>query len=190
MGQTHWVSALSLLQPTSDQVMAWLSKPYILSKALKRVTQSLQVKVLDQHFSQALDDEYAVLNLAKTQLPFVRQVFLIDESERPLTYGRVIIPKATYEAHFKDFDKLGSNLLGETLLYRNPDVTRSQFEFACLNENDPRCAFVYEHIHQEIARQPLWARRSIFYIKSLPLLVSELFLPFLPAYIPGDDDAP
>ncbi len=165
----------------------WLTKPYILSKALKRISKDITVKVLDQRFMSAISDEYMALGIPQDELPFVRQVFLVGENQVPLTYGRVVIPKQTYQAHFGDFEKLGSKLLGESLLYNNPDVIRSEFEFACL-ENDPRQIFVLEQL-PDLPQQPLWARRSVFSIKQHPLLVTELFLPYLPAYIPEYENA-
>ncbi len=180
MAQSPWRSDLTELKPTSDQVCAWLTKPYILSKALKRVSESLIVDVLEQRFTDAIEDEYAILAMPSSTIPFVRQVFLIGDNQQPLTYGRVIIPPATYDAHFQDFEKLGGKLIGETLLYHNPDVVRSGFEYACLDKADPRCAFVYQQL-PTLPHDPLWARRSV--------LVTELFLPFLPAFIPGNEDA-
>jgi chorismate-pyruvate lyase len=62
---------------------------------------------------------------------------------------------------------LGEKLLGETLLYNNDKVTRSNFEYALLNEENA-----------------LWARRSVFTIeKSYPILVTETFLPAIPDYV-------
>ncbi len=188
MAQTQWIAELTQQNLPSINAYQWLTKPYILSKALKRVSQSLTVNVLNQQFDAAIDDEYSILKMSANELPFVRQVFLIGDNEVPLTYGRVIIPRATYDAHFPDFEKLGGKLIGETLLYNNPDVERDNFEYACLSADDARCAFVYQHLPQ-LPLDPLWARRSVFHMKGMPLLVTELFLPFLPAYIPGNDNA-
>lgn len=185
---TTWVSDLSGLKP-SFFIQEWLTKPTILSKALKRFSKTLQVKVLEQRFSDAFADEYSILQLDKNTKPFVRQVLLIGDQDVPLTYGRVIIPQATYQAYFQDFEKLGSQLIGETLLYNNPHVARSGFEYRYFNARDPLWNFIYRHLPKDSPQQDLWARRSVFNLKDKPLLISELFLPFLPVYQAEESDA-
>lgn len=168
----------SLSTPPSTLIGEWLTKPYILSRALKQVCQTLTVKVIKQCFMPAFEDEYAVLKMPASVSPFIRQVFLEGDGIS-LTYGRVVIPKTTYEQHFAQFESLNNNLIGETLLYQNPDVTRGAFEYACVGSS--------HSIVKEIAMflpefELLWARRSVFSLKSYPLLVTELFLPTLPPY--------
>ncbi|MBS0286627.1 MAG: chorismate lyase [Proteobacteria bacterium] len=182
MSHSGWTTDLTKLNPLGQQ-SAWLTKPYILSKALKRVSNTLTVKVLDARFTHAFDDEYPILHLQKNDIPFVRQVLLVGDNNIPLTYGRVVITPQTYKAHFQDFENLGTKPIGETLLYNNPEAKRSGFEFSCFESNDPLCQNIFAHLPQFTA-QDLWARRSVFNIKGNPLLVTELFLPSLPAYVP------
>ena len=172
----------------SPLIEEWLVKPRILSKALRRAVNSIQVKVLDQRFVKALDDEYAVLNMQENELPFVRQVLLMGDNELPLTYGRVVIPPRTYQANLQAFEKLGERPIGETLLYNNPDVTRSEFAYSAYIAGYPIWDFIYQHL-KDMPPQTLWARRSVFYIKENPLLITEVFLPFLPPYVAEDIDA-
>ncbi len=117
------------------------------------------------------------------EVPFVRQVLLQNEDNIALTYGRVIIPPKTYEVHFSQFEKLGTNLIGETLLYNNPDVTREPFEYAYVNHSHLLAQKVFTALAQD-SNKDLWGRRSVFLIKSSPILVTELFLPSLPLFLP------
>ncbi len=188
MSSVSWGADLSLLAP-SGFIDDWLTKPYILSKALKRVSSKLEVKVLDQSFAPAFDDELKRLNLQSDATTFVRQVLLMGDANQALTYGRVVIPLKTYQAHFQDFEKLGSQLIGETLLYNNPDVLRSGFEYRYFDAHEPLWNYIYRHLPQGTPKQNLWARRSVFSIKESPILISELFLPSLPAYQPEVSDA-
>ena len=183
MRNLQWVKDPNHIEilPGPD-ITEWLTKPYILSHALKRISKALTVKVLDQRFGHAYEDEYAILNITPDPLPFVRQVFLQGDDESPLTYGRVIIPNATYHVHFPQFETLGTNLLGETLLYNNPDVSRGPFEYVHVPPRHSLATQVYDHLPIDYPRQPLWGRRSVFWIKTAPLLVMELFLPLLPPY--------
>lgn len=186
MSHLEWITDLAKLKPSGQQY-AWLTKPFILSKALKRVSQTLEVKVLSQRFTPAFDDEYAILNMPKSDIPFVREVLLIGDNHLPLTYGRVVITPQTYQVYFQDFESLGNKPIGETLLYNNPDAKRSGFEFSCFQSDDPLCQNIFAHLPQVVA-QDLWARRSVFNIKGNQLLVTELFLPTLPAYVPEENN--
>jgi len=159
---TEWVTEVDKLLP-SVHFYEWMTKPYILSQALKRICHSLTVEVISQEFTNAHSNEYSLLGLTKGDVPFIRQVILLGDGI-PFTKGRVVIHPTTYQNHFAQFAALGSQLIGETVLHNNnPDVTRSRFEYAHLEEG--------------------WARRSVFWIKKDPLLVSEIFLPILPAYV-------
>lgn len=179
MKLVNWVNDIAALtlQPT-DSITKWLTQPIILSHALKRHCQQLSVEVLSQQF-MAVDDTENQLREEGASVPFVRRVLLHGDSQ-PWTYGRVVIAPSTYQAYFSQFVTLGAKLLGETLLYGNPDTTRSEFEYAVV----PQSSDLYQEIHQNLplTQTTLWARRSYFYLKKSPLLVTEVFLPLLPNY--------
>lgn len=160
----RWVSDVSEIayQPTAN-IQLWLTKPYILSHSLKRVCKVFNLKVLSQCFVDAPFDDKIKLDL--TDLAFVREVQLLGDG-LPLTYGRVTIPHKTYHRHLDLFGTLDDQPIGEKILYNNPDVQRSAFEYAFLTEKG------------------CWGRRSLFFIQGDPLLVTELMEHTLPAYIP------
>lgn len=139
-----------------------MTKPYVLTHALRRVCKVLTVNVVSQQFATALPEESSKLDLEATALPFIREVILEGDGV-PLTYGRVIIAPITYQNHFTAFNDLGAQPMGEKLLYNNPESTRGEFEYAKTEDG-------------------LWARRSVFTLRRDPLLVTEFFLPSLPDY--------
>lgn len=175
---TEWSDDLNVLPQAHPNIQSWLLKPYILSAALKRVCSLLRVDVLEQTFKNAYDDEYPLISSNET--PLVREVFLVGD-EMPMTFGRVIIPKNTYDQFFNDFDSLGTNFIGEKLLYHR-NAPRSAFQYAYLDESQPlnRSIFTYAKNKKP---QPLWARRSVFYIENFPLLVTDIILPWVPEYV-------
>lgn len=179
MNEAHWVQALSdLTHRPSANMAAWLTKPTILSQALKRHCQQLSVEVLSQQFC-AVDNTESALRGEQADDPFVRRVFLLGDGV-PWTYGRVVIAPQTYQQHFTQFTALGSQLLGETLLYGNPQTTRSDFEYAAITPEQSLYREVNNHLALTVP--VLWGRRSTFYLQQAPLLVTELFLPYLPDY--------
>lgn len=158
-----WVNTIGEL-PCEPQpnLLLWLTKPYVLSDALKRVCKDLTVNVVSQQFLVAMPDESIRLGLAPDELSFIREVILEGDGV-PLTYGRVIVPSTTYHNHYDAFKNLGARPIGETLLYNNPESTRGDFEYGKSEDG-------------------LWARRSIFTLRDDPLLVTDFFLPSLPDY--------
>ncbi|MFI4937321.1 MAG: chorismate--pyruvate lyase family protein [Candidatus Berkiellales bacterium] len=179
--KSSWVADPLTLSPLpSTNINAWLTKPKILSQALRHFCQQLTLKLIAQEFGLAFEDEYAILNLQPEALPLVRRIFLLGD-DIPWTYGRVVVPAVTYEHHLAQFASLGANFLGEKLLYNNPDVQRSRFEYIALDESHP----LFEQVNKDLATPlsaPLYGRRSVFTIKEDPLLVTEVFLPHLPEY--------
>lgn len=160
----RWVSDVSEIayQPTAN-IRLWLTKPYILSHALKRVCKVFTLKLCSQGFAEASPDDKIKLSLDLT-LPFVREVQLLGDGVL-LTEGRVTIPHTTYHRHLDIFKSLDHQPIGEKILYNNPDVQRSAFEYAFLKEKD------------------CWARRSVFFMQGDPLLITELMVNTLPTYL-------
>lgn len=186
MGTIVWVKNIdSLGLCPSDPFLSWLTKPYILSHSLKLLCKSLSVELLHQKFEAARADETLCLQLTQCDpFPMVRQVFLKGDAV-PWVYARVVIPFETYQAYRVQFENLHSRLLGETLLYDNPKVTRSEFEFGLLASQDPlhftlHNALISRNI--SLSKVALKARRSLFFIIKCPLLVEEYFLPTLPPF--------
>lgn len=178
---TDWSQDNTTMPQPQANIQNWLLKPYILSAGLKRVCNLVRVEVLNQTFRNAYDDEYLLVE--STETPLVREVFLVGD-ETPMTFGRVIIPKNTYDQFFNDFDNLGENFIGEKLLYHR-DAPRSTFQYAYLTETHPFNKTIFSKLPDRKA-QPLWARRSVFRIESFPLLVTDIILPWVPEYV----DAP
>ncbi len=97
-----------------------------------------------------------------------------------MVYARVTIPWRTFEVNKTAFETLGTQPIGETMLYNNPSVIRSGFEIKCLKQDD---RLLYDAVkHQAVTVNELWARRSVFYLQKNPLLITEVFFPFIPSY--------
>jgi chorismate--pyruvate lyase len=175
-----WFENLDLVKPQPDSnIYNWLTKPYILSKALKQCCSGLTVKILSQSVSEIYNSESFLLNISTDTQSFTRQVFLLGDGI-PLTYGRVIVPPNTYKNHFSDFERLGGNLLGETMLYNNTNVKRGKFQYSVIDNK----SILFEQISKYLLlpNVSLWCRCSLFYNNKDPLLVTEVFLPQLPLF--------
>ena len=162
-----WVPNASELDPQPPVYLHdWLTKPYVVSEALRKHYQLLTVKVISQSWEADL---------------WIREVFLQGDGNS-LTYGQVRVPRATFIANQAKFESLGSRCIGETLLYGQKDVTRSGFEFTVIDKSMPLFARVSKHFSSSHATDYFWARQSIFTLIDSPLTVLEIFLPTLKPY--------
>lgn len=153
---------------TDDMHYHWLTKPDILSKALKAMCDELTVQVISQELSYASIDEQQILEIQESN-SLIREVYLVGDGV-PWVFARVVVPFKTYLKHKDSFDSLGNKLLGEALLYSDPSFTRSEFTYALTTHNGT----------------PIWSRRSVFGLNGLHLLVTEGFLPQVPPFHDAD----
>lgn len=161
----QWVKDVeTCLVVPKEPILSWLTKPYILSDALKRRYGAVSVRVLSQDFQFPQEDEASALSLSSKETVFVREVAL-ESGGVPRTQGRVVIPRKTYECLKPDLMKLGDKPIGETILYYNPQVKRGPFEYAYILEKN------------------CFARRSLFWLEQGSLLVIDFFLPTLDDYV-------
>jgi len=184
-----WVNDISTLNPLPPaKFRQWMQKPNNLANELRKVCNTLSVKLLSQHFDYALEDEYAALTIEKnflddSKICYIRKIFLEGDG-CPFTYGRVVVPKTVYLHYQQKFDGLGTRLIGETLLYNDPTTRRSAFEYQRLENNHIlfKEIFSYSSIITPLPLvSSLWARRSVFHMEGKhPLLITEVFLDSIP----------
>jgi chorismate-pyruvate lyase/SAM-dependent methyltransferase len=172
-----------------EQVRQWLSQPYILSNSLRKVCENFCVEVTEQCVKYLYADEVAALKCYDTTQGFIRESYLGDHGN-PLVYARVTMPESTYAFKKFELDNLGNRPIGETLLYKDPTLTRSEFEVKRITCDDELLFDVMVHqnfFRAEIEKvapvKELWARRSFFTIAGKPLLITEVFLSNIPAYL-------
>lgn len=165
----------------------WLQKPNNLGDALRKVCNNLTVNIIEQAVGPAFADELGLLNLdPANQSCYLRKVFLEGDG-MPFTYGRVVVPLAVYLNHRQAFDSLGGKLIGETLLYGNPQTRRSAFEFCQLDRDHPLAKEIVDTLPvYATCCDVVWARRSLFMMgEEERILITEGFLEDLPAW--GDE---
>lgn len=161
------------MKPSTQQ---WLLKPYVLSKHLKAVALDYQFERLSQGKAQFHSDESSLLGVSTGIIREIAQ----KDADQVLVFGRVCIPEKTYLAYEAEFGSLAENPIGESLLYFNPEVRRGPFQYAQI----PRSDKGFAHCFAKTKNETLWARRSLFYWRGFPLLVTEVFMPDLPPFIP------
>ncbi|MEJ7646129.1 MAG: chorismate lyase [Chryseolinea sp.] len=187
---SYWKAISSTnMDDVPEPVRRWLFEPYVLSNSLRKVCENFCVEVTEQCVKYLYADEVAALRCYDTTQGFVRESYLGDRGN-PLVYARVTMPETTYESKKFELDNLGNRPIGETLLYNDPTLTRSEFEVKRITCDDELLFDVMVHnnfFRAEIEKvapvSELWARRSFFTIAGKPLLITEVFLSNIPTYL-------
>ena len=125
-----------------------------------------------QSWKKPYPDESKILNLRSGGYSLLRETFLTCDA-KPWVYARTTIPPRTLLgsrrlAHWGN-KPLGYYLFADKLTYRG------KIEIAKLKTSTILYPPIYNLTIEE--SNILWGRRSIFYIKEKPLLLTEIFLP-------------
>jgi chorismate--pyruvate lyase len=104
------------------------------------------------------------------QTPVMIREVVLKGRGRPWVFARSILPMTTMTGRLAGLRTLSNQPLGE-LLFQDPSMTREPLEAACL---PARILSVPAAL--AAGDEPLWARRSVFFLDQKPLLVSEVFL--------------
>lgn len=174
-----WHPADNLLRATlPKRLLTWLYDSASLTLRLQQASgATLQVQVLSQRWQRPLLNERLTLGMGHHEYGMVRQTHLICQGE-PWVYARSVIPMRTLSGTGRQLLRLGSRPLG-AFLFANREVTRGPMEIACVHSDE----MIYDEITAGLGfeQEMVWGRRSIFRFGQKPLLVSEFFLPSIPA---------
>ncbi|ATG72570.1 chorismate--pyruvate lyase family protein [Zobellella denitrificans] len=153
----------------------WLRDPGSLTERLRRHCRDFRVEVLASEALLSLTPQQKAL--LDCEQAYCREVLLYCD-ETPWVYASSLYSPAT-RAAMPQLTGLGRRALGE-LLFDAPDLQRSTFEFAELT-NDERIRLCHR-AGLDPSPGPLWGRRSVLATGRARVLVTELFLPAVPAY--------
>lgn len=161
-----------------DTVLHWLLDPASLTRRVQLACGgTFRVQVLAQHWARPQQNEMRVLGMRAGSRALIREVYLTCDG-RPWVYARTIIPGTTLTGSRRRLAYLKNRPLG-ALLFADPAMTRGPVEIAHLMP----CDRLYPAATRHLDNQPesIWGRRSLFRLGGAPLLVSEIFLPGIPA---------
>lgn len=149
-----------------------------LTERLRRLAapQPLSVRVLREGAFEASAIEREYLRLDGVAPTRIREVILGLQCQ-PWVLARTVMPAAALTGEMRSLVRLGARPLGEWLFARN-DVQRGRVDVVRL-ENAATDAAYAGLMEFAPATEPLWGRRSLFYVGAKHLLVSEYFLPRL-----------
>lgn len=131
--------------------------------------QSLTVAVLKHHLAAPLPSESKQLGLPFKQLAIVREIIMQCDGV-PYLFARTIMPVSTLKGRYRRLHRLGVLPIGK-LLFKDPAVTRSDFDIMRIEGDDPLLQSM------SCPLQACWARRSRFHLPHGDILMTEVYLP-------------
>ena len=154
----HTYSRLQNRIPT-PRLKSWLQDPGSLTDRLVAKSQgAFRVEVQYQRWGRARLDEVRALGIDPRHRVFIREVILYGNNQA-WVQARSILPASSLDRSLRHLKRLGSKPLG-AILFSDPHMYRGTIEVTATAKG--------------------WGRRSLFFIKRQPLLVSEIFLSTFP----------
>lgn len=167
----RWQSAsrwLNSTRPPQHIRAPLLDAGSLTSKLMALSHGHFRVEILRQVLTQPSLSEQLSLGMTRNQLALVREVILIG-NDQPWVFARSVMPLTSLTGRLRRLRRQGKRPLG-AFLFRQPDMRRSEIALARITGHHN---YMPRHL---LGTEPLWGRRSIFFVDDKPLLVSEVFL--------------
>jgi chorismate--pyruvate lyase len=151
------------------EVLAWLRHTGSLTRLLRQQFGASMTLLLDGERWIGTSAGEAQLLQISPRLRCLERRIVLALPDRPLVMGRTVIPITSLRGPWRRLKRLGTRPLGD-LLFSHPNVRRHAPQMTALNAGHP--------LFPDLTRRA-WARRSLFELDHLPILVYELFRPEL-----------
>lgn len=181
----------------SRNTFQWLTQSYNLTETIKQTGAIFSLKLVEQTFGKPLLEEinaFHTIDCSSDDSDYwVRKIFL-EADGIPFIFARVVAPNETYRSYCDDFERLGNAPIGNTLLYSDQRIKRTEFEYRLLQTHElliqeiNRARLLSTNSLEPIeelklqARLDCWMRRSLFHLPKGVLLITEIFLHPLPKF--------
>jgi chorismate--pyruvate lyase len=159
-------------QLCQEKISLWLYDSSSLTQKLEAMCRRFHIQIRQQRRIKATTPSLSGY-FASNKNVLLREVFLCCD-DIPVVFAQTEIPLSTLTQEQAQLAEVGSQSLGK-ILFQEPSMERGPIEVTQFKEESPAHKLC-RSINQSCSH-PLWARRSLFYLKNKPLLVSELFLP-------------
>lgn len=156
----------------------WLADHGSLTARLKAICAGFSVQIVRSGRLCPNHDETLPLHLQRREQAYVREVVLRCGHEKgysEVVFAHSVVPAASLRGAWAPVTRLGTRPLGEAL-FSNPRVKRGELQYRRISLRHP---LMRQVLRAGLVPQSksLWARRSVFYLRGHPLMVTEVFLP-------------
>jgi len=151
----------------------WLRDHGSLTQRIQQRCSRFAVHNVHNGLARIALDESALLGIAAHQLAYAREVYLYAD-DQPVVFAHSVVARQNLYGAWAAVRSLGNKPLG-AMLFAHPLVVRKPLHYKALRGTHP----LYQLAASGLSDPPyrLWARRSLFLLHDVPLLVTEVFLP-------------
>jgi chorismate--pyruvate lyase len=186
-----WMPLDRLTAAVPTALRSWLTEPGLLTARIRELCgERMRFRMLAPLRAQPLSDELQARLGGCDQAGLVREIEFRCLGDRVL-YAQTVLPDSTVQAH-PWLRELGDSPIGESLRRAGGVLVREPLEYAPLPPEHV-LALAASDGSPDARGVTLWARRAIYRLDGLPILVQEVFLPALlrvEAARPGAPDTP
>lgn len=154
------------------ELFPWLHDHGSLTQRIQQRCQQFEVRPVRSGLARVAYDEAGLLGIRPQQLAYSREVFLLADGV-PVVFAHSTCAAQHLRGPWSALAGLGNRPLG-AMLFTHPLVRRQPLHFKKLHRHH---ALLQQALPNAEAASSLWARRSIFELQQVPLLVTEVFLP-------------
>jgi chorismate--pyruvate lyase len=151
----------------------WLVDGGSLTRRLQRRCPDFFVERMRQLDARPNVDETQLLCATPRRLALLREVRL-HCGGKPVVFAHSILPHKSLRGPWLGLAHLGNRPLGGQL-FANPKVVRTPLEYKKLHRHHPLHRRATAHLQSP--PEAIWARRSVFRLGAVAILVTEVFLP-------------
>lgn len=152
---------------------AWLIDDGSLTARIKARCRAFDVQLLRQGRARIRREEAVLLGLNPSEHAIGRDV-LLRCGGLPVVYAHSVLRERDLRGSWHAVAGMGTRPLGAAL-FADPRIARGALAFRCLRHGHPLYCAAAHAAGRTLP--PLWARRSLFWLRGAPLLVTEAFLP-------------
>ncbi len=139
----------------------------------KQISPHFKIRVLQQQWQQPQSSEILFLQMVPRTRALIREVEIVLHDVVWMV-ARTVIPATTLTGSQRRLiDQLDERPIGK-LLFSDPHLKRTEYEVALLTPAHKEYAPL---AHLKFISDPIWVRRSLFYLDHKPLMLIEYFLP-------------
>lgn len=172
---SNWSDPTQTFLP--DHLKSWLLDNDSLTARLKSHCQQFSIDVLGQQVQFCTEQEANEFIQPNEQV-LVREVVLYCD-DNPQVFARSLLPLASLTGEQQHLASLGDQSLGQ-VIFNSPNLKRGPISISSFASSS-RVANLSKELALPVV-EPIWGRRSMFFIENKPLSVAEVFLPKAIAY--------
>ncbi|GAA5185684.1 chorismate lyase [Niveibacterium umoris] len=156
------------------ELRAWLTERGSLTARIRARCRAFEVRLVQQRLGLPLPDERKLIGVRWHASALVREVLLCADGVPVVFAHSVVLPRHLRGA-WHLVAGLGTRPLG-AVLFADRSVSRGPLQIKRIDARDARWKRAVSSSHIAVG-EGLWARRSIFFRRARPILVTEVFLP-------------